>query len=270
MTLNETVARLTAGGIENARGEARMMFRRYAASSDAELYGGNPASDSDALRDAIGRRLSHEPLAYILGEVAFFRETYLVTPDCLIPRSDTELLVEEAIRRLPHGIRFADLCTGSGCIAVSVLANRTDLTADAYDVSEAALNLARKNAVRNGTADRTGLFRLDLLAEPLPRRYGAILSNPPYIADDVIPTLSPEVRREPRIALSGGKDGLIFYRALLDRHVSAVEPGGLLMFEIGYDQADAIRSLADRAGLPCEILRDLGGNPRCAILTRPR
>ena len=268
MTLRELTATLSAAGIENASHEARVLFCHFGGFTNASLVGENPSLDVPAFADAVERRLAREPLQYILGEACFFRETYEVSPDCLIPRADTELLVEEAIARLPLGGRFADLCTGSGCIAISVLASRTDLTADAYDISEGALALARRNAEGNGVEKRLTFYRRDLTAEAPDGIYDAILSNPPYIASHVIDTLSPEVGREPRLALDGGDDGLVFYRTILSYAGAHLAPAGFLLFEIGYDQEEAIRCLAAARGYACEIRRDLGGNPRLAYLTK--
>ena len=193
------------------------------------------------------------------------KTTYTVTPDVLIPRSDTECLVEEAIRLLPPHSRFADLCTGSGCVAISILCHRPDLTADAFDVSPAALCVARENARRNGVAERVRFLERDILQRFPEERYAAIVSNPPYIAKRVIPSLSPEVQREPHIALDGGEDGTVFYRAMLQNRL----PHTPLLWEIGYDQEAVIRRLAEEYGLSLRILRDLGGNVRVAHLFDP-
>ena len=266
MTLRDLHLRLCAAGIEEAALEARILFCHFAACSPAALLA-DPAVDcaSPELEDALRRREGREPLGYILGEVGFFDETYTVTPDVLIPRSDTECLVEEAIRLIPPHSHFADLCTGSGCVAISILCHRPDLTADAFDLSPAALRVAEKNARRNGVADRIRFFERDLLLSFPEGPYSAIVSNPPYIARDVIPTLSPEVKREPTIALDGGEDGLVFYRAMLEHR----SPGTPLLWEIGFDQEALIRRLAEDFDLSVRILKDLGGNARVAHLFDP-
>ena len=271
MRLSELTERLRAVDADSAELEARLLFKRYAHLSDAEIILGDPAADSAALDDALARRLSGEPLAYILGDTEFFRESYLVTPDVLIPRSDTECLVEYAVKHLPHGARFADLCTGSGCIAISTLASRPDTTAIAIDISDAALAVARQNAERNGVSDRISFLRADVLAGIDPAILGgldAVLSNPPYIAREVTKTLSREVCHEPLLALDGGEDGLDFYRAMLS-YLPALVKNGVILFEIGYDQESAITRLAQEAGLCCRVRRDYGGNPRVAILENP-
>lgn len=245
--------RLAAAGIENALHEARMLCEAFA--------------DPTALDAAVLRREAHEPLQYILGEWGFWRETYEVSAHCLVPRPDTEHLVEAAIARLPRGARFLDLCTGSGCVAISVLASRPDTSAVAVDLFPETLALAARNAARNGVAQRVE-FRLANVLEspPFTGQFDAILSNPPYICTDVVDTLSHEVQREPRAALDGGADGLDFYRAILDKWRVLLCENGVLLFEIGYDQAEALQSLSRAARLRATILRDYGGNDRVAVL----
>ena len=266
MKLSDLTHALRAAGVEDAAREARLLFSFVTGTPAARLVGCDPASDDPALAEALARRTRREPLRYITGEVGFWHETYRVTPDCLIPRADTELIVETAVRRLPRGAHFADLCTGSGCIAVSTLASRTDCTADAYDIAESTLALARENAERNGVADRVRFCRRDLLSEAIDGVYDAILSNPPYIRSDVLGTLAPELSFEPRIALDGGGDGMDFYRAILTLSGTHLAPGGLILFEIGYDQKESITALAAGHGYRAEVTCDLGGNPRCALL----
>ena len=268
MKLSDLTRALRTAGIENPATEARLLFSFVTGASPAQLVGCDPASDDPRLAEVLARRVRHEPLCYITGEVGFCHEVYRVTPDCLIPRADTELIVETAVRLLPHGAHFADLCTGSGCIAVSTLASRTDCTADAYDIAEKALAIAGENAVRNGVAGRVRFLHRDLLTGEPDGDYDAILSNPPYIRSDVLPTLAPELSYEPRIALSGGDDGMDFYRAILSRAGKHLKKGGFFLFEIGYDQKEAVLSLASQHGYRAEVTYDLGGNPRCAYLQK--
>lgn len=265
MTLSSLTRLLADNGISEPDLEARLLFCHFFDISPAALLAERGKEyDSNALQSAITRRLAREPLAYILGEVGFYEESYLVSPACLIPRSDTELLVEHAIHRLPKGILFADFCTGSGCIAISVLAHRPDLTALAVDLSEDALALAAQNAARIGVADRISFVKANLLdSSPLPTPIDYILSNPPYIASDVIPHLAKEVHFEPHMALDGGADGLIFYRAMLSRF----DPR-LFLFEIGYDQAEALKALARDYRYKVSVEKDLGGRDRLAVLER--
>ena len=246
------------------------------AERDRKLLWEKANGEEKAYQQLLTRLENHEPLAYLLEEAVFYDETYRVTPACLIPRPDTERLVEEAIHRIPEGGVFADLCTGSGCVAISILAHRPDLSAFATDISEDALALAAENAKRNGVSDRLTLRKADLLRGEIPTPEGgalldAIVSNPPYIARQVIATLAPEVQKEPRIALDGGEDGLEFYRVLLSESGRVIKPQGWLMMEIGYDQGDALRSLcAALVSKESEVIvkRDYGGNDR-VVLLRP-
>lgn len=272
MTYREITERLQRAGIESAAWDAECLIRRYFSVSRATLLSDPTRTyDSEELLTALEKRCRREPLQYLLGEWEFYRQTYEVTPDCLIPRSDTETLVEEAIRRLPANACFADLCTGSGCIAVSVLAERQDTRAYALEKFPATLALAERNAKRNGVHDRFTPVLADVLAESPALQatsLDAILSNPPYIASGVIPTLSPEVMHEPRAALDGGEDGLVFYRAILASYTSLLSPNGFFLFEIGYDQGDALVSLGKERGFShIEIIRDLGGCDRVVYLS---
>ncbi len=264
MTLAELTRLLAEGGIPDPETDARLLISHLFGVSPAVLYADRDRSyESDALKSAVARRLSREPLQYIIGETAFFEELYEVSPDCLIPRADTELLVEKAISLLPKGARFADLGTGSGCVAISVLAHRGDLSAVAVDISEGALAIALRNARRNGVSERLTPVLSDM-RKPLASSAGnidAILSNPPYIAKAVVDTLESELFFEPRTALDGGVDGLDFYRAILDTHKVS-----LYLFEIGFDQGADITALAKERGLSCEILKDLGGRDRVAVV----
>lgn len=268
MTKRELTDALLLAGIADADAEARILITAFCHVSAAELLASPGLScDTPAFTEAVARRLRHEPLAYILGETFFYNERYRVSPDCLIPRPDTERLVEEAVASLAPGAHFADLCTGSGCIAISTLCHRPDATADAYDVSEKALSLAAENAALNGVGTRLSLLRRNLLRDDLPEGvYDAVLSNPPYIRHDVIPELAPEVQKEPRIALDGGDDGLLFYRRFLTDFRGSLKSGGFFLFEIGYDQGVAVTALAKNAGMTCEILRDYAKNDRVAFI----
>lgn len=263
MTYHELIRTLVGAGIEDGREEATRLFIHFGGYSRVSLIGANPDISTPVFLAAVGRRLSGEPLAYILGEVGFYNETYLVSPACLIPRADTEILVEEAVKRLPEGAHFADFCTGSGCVAISTLAARTDTKAIAYDISAAALELAKQNAARNGVSDRIMFVGCDLLSDTAEGSFDAILSNPPYIPSDVVPTLSKEVGHEPKIALDGGADGMDFYRHIVENY-----PVPLILFEIGYDQEAAIIALGEAHGYKTSVRRDYGGNPRCAILEK--
>ncbi len=270
---------LEAAGIEEAAEEAALLLEHFARVSRVSMMMDRGRSyDCPALDEAVTRRQARYPLQYILGTWDFFGLPFAVSPHCLVPRADTECLVEEAIRRIPIGGRFADLCTGSGCIAVATLANRPDLNAVMLELYPETLALAVRNAADNGVGQRITPIQADLLnggveaLEPL-APFDAILSNPPYIPTAVIGGLSPEDRQEPIAALDGGEDGLIFYRAILRDYVRLLKPRGRILLEIGYDQGDAIRALcaAELPGAEVCVLRDLGGCDRvvCITLSEP-
>ncbi len=263
----------TDAGIENAREEAILLVCALFGKSRASLLCDDGDYDSAALRDAIDRRCEHYPLQYIIGRWPFYEEMYRVDENCLIPRSDTEILVDYAIKNLPENAGFLDLCTGSGCIAVSTLAHRPDCTALAVDVFEKTLALAAENAEANGVASRFTPVLCDVLGDPSQELeacapFDAILSNPPYIRSSVVDALEPELFFEPRAALDGGGDGLVFYRAILKNYGPLLKEDGVILFEIGFDQSEDIAALAREAALACSIQKDLSGNPRLAILSR--
>lgn len=270
-------AALASVGIEEARGEALLLLERFAHATPATLMADrHHIYDSPELNAAVERRLTRYPLQYILGEWEFCGLTFTVNEHCLIPRPDTEILVEEAIRTLPPNAHVADLCTGSGCIAVSVLCHRPDVTVHALELFPETLSLAVHNAERNGVAPRFNPICADLLGEGVDilsklSPLDAILSNPPYIPTAVVSGLSPEVHTEPHAALDGGEDGLVFYRAILRDYAPMVKPGGLIILEIGYDQGKALATL-QQTYIPkgsISILQDLGGNDRVAVIKMP-
>ncbi len=221
------------------------------------------------LDDAICRFDAGEPLAYIIGEWYFYGLTFKVDESCLIPRSDTEHIVEKAIKLIPKNGYFADLCTGSGCIAVSVLKNRADTRAFACDISDGALKMAKQNALLNEIPEQGIDFKTaDIFSLELPEdTFDVIISNPPYIRTDVLPSLET-VTHEPKTALDGGYDGLKFYRHIVKNFAKALKKDGAFVFEIGYDQRLDIEKIARELGFICEVTRDYGGNDRVAVLKR--
>lgn len=267
MKLSELTALFLGAGIEEADVEARILFSHIEKIAYSSLFGCDPASESPLLSGAAARRVGGEPLAYIIGEAPFFRQSYFVNRECLIPRFDTERLVEEAVRRLPKGAHFIDLCTGCGAIAISILCERGDTTAVGVDIAKGALEAAKQNASRYGVLDRFTVFESNLLKEMPKGRFDAILSNPPYIETAVLETLSSDVQREPRRALDGGADGLIFYRRFMD-FLPLLKEDGFFLFECGYDQKEAMSHLADGASLDFTPFYDYGKNFRGCILKR--
>ena len=234
------------------------------------------------LENAVKRYKSGEPLAYIIGEWYCYGLTFKLNRECLIPRPDTEHIVEKAIDFTPNEGCAADLCTGSGCIAVSLVKNRPDIRALAVDISASALECASINAEKNGIRplralpssgrflpDEPGMIAFmeaDIFPLTLPHNsFDVIISNPPYIKSEVLKNL-PAARYEPTAALDGGKDGMRFYRHILQSFRSALKRNGRFIFEIGYDQAEDMRVAAHENGFECEIFRDYGGNDRVALL----
>ena len=268
---------LSQVGIDEAADEAALLLERFAGVSRVSLMTDRDrVFDIPALDAAVERRRERYPLQYILGTWEFFGLPFTVDERCLVPRADTECLVEEAIRLIPKGGRFADLCTGSGCIAVATLARRPDLTAAVLELYPDTLALATKNAEDNGVSERFTPLCADLLQDGVAALsphapFDVILSNPPYIPTSVIHGLSPEVHCEPFAALDGGEDGLRFYRAILRHYAGLIRPGGHILLEIGYDQADALRVLCAEALPDCSVsvLRDLGGNDRVVRVSLP-
>ena len=266
MTLNQAAKILEDAGTDSPRHDAIEIFSFILGLSRSELFINNPDSECETLVSAIKRRASREPLQYIIGNVCFYRETYEVSSDCLIPRSDTEILVDYAVRSIPDGESFLDLCTGSGCIAISTLKNTKNTTALAVDLSDKALRIAKKNAILNMVEDRLTLLNLDVLTENADGKFYAILSNPPYVSEQDYKSLSPEIFFEPQMAFLGGADGLKFYRTITEKYRTCLKPNGFIAYEIGYDQAEAIRKIANDFSMSCEIIKDYSGNNRVAVL----
>lgn len=230
----------------------------------------------DRYKALVQRRARGEPLQYLTGEQEFYGLRFRVTPDVLIPRPETEILVEQAVglarecRRRP--VRFADVGTGSGCIAVSVAHEVADSAALAADVSLPALALARENAFRHGVLGRVQLLCCDLLSGLPPRPFlDFILCNPPYVARTEYNTLPAVVRdHEPHIALFAGESGLDVYRRLIPQAAVRLVPRGYLLVEVGAGQAESVTQLMQREGLSVEgVLPDLQGILRC-IVSRKR
>ena len=272
MTYNQICAALAEAKIENNRGEAAMLICHFCGVNKAELLTRHDEDfESASLAEAVRRRCAHYPLQYILGIWDFCHETYRVTEDTLIPRQDTEKLVELAVRLMPERSRFIDLCTGSGCIAVSTLAARGDCQAVAVDLFEKTVEVARENAERNRVGDRVGFLVHDVLAPEFMEELGkfdCILSNPPYIETKKIGLLDEELSFEPEAALDGGDDGLTFYRTIIGCYGKYLKDGGIMLLEIGCDQAKAVSAIAIENGFGCEVYKDYGGNDRVAYLTK--
>ena len=268
MKLSEAVAALKASGIESAKHDAMEIFSEIGGVSRGEMMIHDVDSPSEAVKSAVLRRASREPLQYIIGKCYFYNEEYEVNESVLIPRSDTEILVEYACRNIPEGKRFLDLCTGSGCVGISTLKNTVTTTAVLVDISEAALRVASANAIRNGVSERAELIRADVLGDAVGGKIFAVLSNPPYVKDAVYETLEKEIFHEPKIAFVGGEDGCDFYRAITKKYKDKIEDGGFIAYEIGYDQRDALAMIGEENGMDCRIIKDYSGNDRVAVLSK--
>lgn len=242
-----------------------------------------PLSDHEltTLRDLVKRAGEDEPIAYLTGKAHFFNLELAVTPDVLIPRPDTETLVEQALKVI-RGVlgfetpRILDLCTGSGCIAIALAANHKTAQVTAADISEKALAVAKQNIEKNNVADRVALAPAGDLYEAIagqadPSPYDIITANPPYIASSQMPALPRNVRDyEPHLALDGGLDGLDPHRRILAGAVERVRGGGRVLMEIAYDQNDAALEMAAQypAFTDAKVLRDYAGQPRVLMVTR--
>ena len=209
----------------------------------------------------IKKRAEHIPLQYITGEQEFMGMTFHVNSNVLIPRQDTETLVEQALKRVKPGMHILDMCTGSGCVLISILKNAPGTTGLGCDVSKQALIVAKENAKRN---DVSAEFERSDLFENVIDKFDMIVSNPPYICTDIIPTLMPEVAQfEPLIALDGKEDGLYFYRRIVSESKEYLNESGMLLFEIGYDQGQEVSDMMKEAGFSdvC-VIKDLARNDR--------
>ena len=209
----------------------------------------------------IKKRAEHIPLQYITGEQEFMGMTFHVNSNVLIPRQDTETLVEQALKRVKPGMHILDMCTGSGCVLISILKNAPKTTGVGCDVSKQALIVAKENAKRN---DVSAEFERSDLFENVIDKFDMIVSNPPYICTDIIPTLMPEVAQfEPLIALDGKEDGLYFYRRIVSESKEYLNENGMLLFEIGYDQGQEVSDMMKEAGFSdvC-VIKDLARNDR--------
>jgi release factor glutamine methyltransferase len=271
--------RLESAGIDRneAALDARLLAQHVLGWDAARLLTRETEDASDDFRDSFtalaARREAREPLAYITGQKEFWNLTLLVTPTVLVPRPETELLVEIALQLFPERqARFsaADAGTGSGCIAVALARERPRAVVLATDIAAAALAVARLNAARHGVSQRIEFLETDLL-KGAPDPFDLIVSNPPYVPSTQGPSLQPEVRDyEPAIALFAGEHGLDAIRRLLAESVQRLNPGGWLVFEFGFGQAQAIEELVTTtSGLRLtEIRPDLQGIPRAAIAQR--
>ncbi|MBE7021798.1 MAG: peptide chain release factor N(5)-glutamine methyltransferase [Ruminococcaceae bacterium] len=275
--LQEACRQLAAAGITSARLDSEVLLsfllkkeRLYLLLHKHDALGEDTLSDYEAL---IKRRAAGEPVAYLVGEKEFMSLPFAVRPGILIPRPDTETLVESVIARYQTAgkISVLDLCTGSGAIAVSLAYYLPQSHVTACDISELCVETTRENACKNGVSDRVLVVLADVLGSlPFCERFDCVVSNPPYIPTQALAGLERDVRDfEPTVALDGGVDGLLFYRRLSKLAPQLLKPGGLLALEVGHDQAESVCALLVKAGFSgIETLQDLAGISRvvCGVL----
>ncbi|MFN3534827.1 MAG: peptide chain release factor N(5)-glutamine methyltransferase, partial [Desulfatiglandales bacterium] len=269
---------LSEKGIENPRLNAELLLSKALNLSRLKLYLDlkRPLTEQEAsdFRILIKRRLKREPLQYILGTAPFYTVQLKVGPGVLIPRPETELLVDTILKEIRSGkfgigpILCLDIGTGSGCIAISVLKESKDTLFVATDISDAALSYARENASSEGVSDRLDLRQGDLF-EPIGRweHFAIIVSNPPYVREDQWEMLQPEIREfEPKVALTAGPDGLSIVRRIVREGIDYMKEGGLLLLEIAPSQAKEVSHMMEEAGLKdIRLLKDLSGAHRAVL-----
>ena len=269
MTFREAICfgeeKLNIAGIEDAKNDAWLLLT-YVCKIDRTFYYVHMDEEMSMEQVAeyesvLNKRAEHVPLQYITGEQEFMGIPFHVNDAVLIPRQDTETLVEEALKVIRPGMKVLDMCTGSGCILISILKNVVDVTGFGYDISKQAINVAKENAKLNNvnaTFERSDLF------DDVSDTFDVIVSNPPYIPTDVIGGLMPEVAvYEPMQALDGKEDGLHFYRRIVADASKYLNPEGKLLFEIGHDQARDVSELMQNAGfVEVEVVKDYAGLDR--------
>ncbi len=257
-----TVIRFKENEIPEPENDTRMMMEHFLGitRNDLMIHGDKEVTDNLETYDkAIERRCTREPLQYIIGSASFMGLDFKVSPAVLVPRSDTEILVEEILKDLHSGSRILDMCTGSGCILISLMNYSNECIGVGVDLSKDALEIAEYNASQLVPDKAVSFINSDLF-EVLGEgdKFDIIVSNPPYIASAVIEELMPEVRDyEPRMALDGTEDGLYFYKKIVENSEKYLKSGGLLAFEIGYDQGEAVKQLMlDYGYNEVEIVKD--------------
>lgn len=262
---------LGQAGVEESASDAWILLEYVTGLDRAHYYmemmSAVSADKEQRYLELIKQRSGRVPVQQITNEAWFMGLPFFVNEHVLIPRLDTEVLVEKVLKTVRPGMRILDMCTGSGCILLSLLHEEKSLKGVGADISPDALDVARRNSVQLGLDERAEFVRTDLFeAIPGDEKFDIIVSNPPYIRSDVIPGLMEEVRdHEPLLALDGHEDGLFFYRRIVREARRCLKPGGRLFFEIGFDQGDALRELLTEAGYKdVAITKDLAGLNRVA------
>ncbi len=273
MTLREATEILRLAGVENPAGDARLLLSEICGVERSKLLFSADVEYSDPqFESAVRRRANREPLQYILGRWWFRDSEFFVSPHCLIPRPETEMLVELAVQKIPHGGRVLDLCTGSGCVGLSVLKERPDVTGVLLDISDDAMEMAKRNCEKLDLFDKCQIILADV-TKPVPtelasERFDVILANPPYITAEEMKSLEPELAFEPRIALTDEGDGMSVVRGILRNYPALLKDGGILAIEIGCEEGSSAIDEGERAGLKCHVLRDLADRDRVLVCER--
>ena len=256
---------LSIAGVPDVKTDAWLLFE-YVAKIDRNYY--YTYIDEEITEQtlaeyecALKKRAERIPVQYITGETEFMGLPFKVNSNVLIPRQDTETLVEEALKVIRPGMKVLDMCTGSGCIIISIMHFAKEIEGFASDISRHAINLAKENAKMNNVSVT---FETGDLFDHIRGNYDVIVSNPPYIRTEEIPKLMPEVQNfEPVQALDGKEDGLYFYRRIVEEAKEYLNPNGFLLFEIGYDQGKEVPELMENAGYKnVKVTKDLAGNDR--------
>lgn len=268
--LNQAVIMLKNENIDAPKNKARMLLEATLKKSREYLMIYDTKEITSMERDKyirnVKRLITGEPLQYITGKQEFMKLNFLVTKDVLIPRADTEILVEEVIKIAENKTNpvILDMCTGSGAIAVSLAKYVKNVKVYATDISGKALEIAKKNAEFNGVKNNIKFIESNLFDKIKDKKFDIIVSNPPYIETDTIKKLTKDVQNEPKIALDGGKDGLDFYRKIADNGYKFLNRQGYICLEIGYNQRIAVRKIMEnkKRYVNIECLKDLCGNDR--------
>ncbi|MDD3206342.1 MAG: peptide chain release factor N(5)-glutamine methyltransferase [Lachnospiraceae bacterium] len=264
----EGLHKLEAKQIENAKIDARLLleFVCHTNRNDLLAHGDREVTETEyeAYQQAVAKRERHIPLQHIIGTQGFMGLEFKVNKHVLIPRQDTECLVEEAMLQVHDGMHILDMCTGSGCILLSLLKYTNDCIGVGVDISEEALEVARENA------DKLGLeatFIKSNLFDEVNGTFDIFVSNPPYIQTEVIKSLMPEVKEhEPMLALDGMEDGLYFYRKIMTECKEYLKGGAYALFEIGYDQGESVQQLMEQNGFKeVRVIKDLAGLNRVVL-----
>lgn len=267
-------ARLETAGLAGPVIDARLLVEAAAEATRADIvtdpYRALTPEQEERLADYLARRERRQPVSHILGRKGFWKIMLSVTPDVLTPRPDTEVIVDYVLKKFPDEtapFHILDLGVGSGAIVLSILAERPRAKGLATDISHEALAVARENAANLGLANQIAFARGNWTEGLADASFDVVVSNPPYIASEVIETLEPEVKdHEPRVALDGGTDGLDAYRRLAPEILRVLKPGGLFAVEIGYDQKDAVEALFNDVGAgDVWTIKDLSTNDRVVV-----